>query len=344
MGSAGSGAEANTGEMKESLSPAKQGDTQIELNGRKSGDFLQHHLSIIKTEQGMKFSLLALAVATPVLLSACAGMAKHDELHEAHGPVADAVINAQNAMLAKNTDGKGFGPQSPRDIDSDAGSNQRVFAQAPAYSAMNLCNIHFHKNAEHKGGEFTKYAGNGDGKGDQTGYMYSGVLSAAESKPTHEKICPSEHGALAVGDTIEVHYVHSTAQVKPGPTLGACLNESIGNPQLRVETQVYVLVNDKGALNFGNLMQHGVKNNVHQALNIPSNTGDSVQYAGSTTGPSYNEKASPFQVTWSVRPKVAKVDAESVGTWCKGNAFNEDHAHGVRNLVTNPALLAKPVR
>lgn len=24
---------------------------------------------------------------------------------------------------------------------------------------MNLCNIHFHKNAEHKGGEFTVYAG-----------------------------------------------------------------------------------------------------------------------------------------------------------------------------------------
>jgi hypothetical protein len=30
---------------------------------------------------------------------------------------------------------------------------------------MNLCNIHFHKNAEHKGGEFTQYAGNGDGDG-----------------------------------------------------------------------------------------------------------------------------------------------------------------------------------
>ena len=147
-----------------------------------------------------------------------------------------------------------------------------------------------------------------------------------------------------MGDTIEVHYVHSTAQVKPGPTLGACLSESISNPQLRVETQVYVLVNDKNALDFSNLVQHAVKNNLYQALNIPSNTGAPVQYAGSTTGPSYNEKASPLQVTWNVRPKVSKVNAESVGAWCKGNVYNEDHAHGVRNLVINPDLLAKPSR
>jgi len=37
---------------------------------------------------------------------------------------------------------------------------------------------------------------------------------------------------------------------------------------------------------------------------------------------------------------VAKVNIESVGQWCKGNAFKEDHAHGVRNLVVNPRLLS----
>ena len=40
-----------------------------------------------------------------------------------------------------------------------------------------------------------------------------------------EDICPGEHGNLEPGDTIEVHYVHSTAQVEPGPTLGACLSD-----------------------------------------------------------------------------------------------------------------------
>jgi len=110
---------------------------------------------------------------------------------------------------------------------------------------------------------------------------------------------------------------------------------------LRVETQVYVLVNDKNALDFGSLTKHRKINGLHQAMNIPSNMGTPIQYAGSTTGPSYNEKGSPFQVTWSVRPNVAKVNIESVGKWCKGNIFNEDHAHGVRNLVTNPDLISK---
>lgn len=198
---------------------------------------------------------------------------------------------------------------------------------------MNLCNIHFHKNAEHKGGEFTLYAGNGDGKGKNTGYRYSGTL-------TKEELKPFKHSELSSGDTIELHYVHSSADVKPGPTLGACLSDSIGNPQLRVETQVYVLVNDSNALDFIELTDYGQVNGYYQALNIPSNTGKPIQYAGSTTGPSYNEKASPLQVTWSVRPKVAKVSIASVAEWLKGNDFNEDHGHGVRNLVVNPNLLS----
>lgn len=255
--------------------------------------------------------------------------------------VSDQVIKKQRMALAENTKGQGFGPQSPRDIDAITGNNRRSFGAAPEYSKMNLCNIHFHKNAEHQGGEFRRYAGNGDGKGFQTGYKYSGELSAAQLAPSSSKVCPSKHGALTSGDTIELHYVHSTAQVKPGPTLGACLSDSIKNPQLRVETQVYVLVNDKSAQDFGELTKHGVRGGVHQALNIPHNSGKPIQYAGSTTGPGYNKKGSPFQVSWSVRPNVVKVDIDSVGKWCKGNTFNEDHAHGVRNLVTNPDLLSK---
>jgi len=251
------------------------------------------------------------------------------------------IVIAQRKALANNTNGKGFGPQSPRDIDSKQGQNSRLFNTAPAYTEMNLCNIHFHKNAEHKGGEFTRYAGNGDGHGYQSGYQFSGTLTAQELTKTDKKACPSKHGALSVGDTIEVHYVHSSAQVKPGPTLGACLSESIMNPQLRVETQVYVLVNDNNGLNFGKLTKHGIKNGLHQAANIPNNTGVPIHYAGSTTGPGYNEKGSPLQVSWSVRPKVAKVNIDTVGDWCKGNVFEEDHAHGVRNLVVNPELLSE---
>ncbi len=255
--------------------------------------------------------------------------------------VSDEVIKAQNAALIRATEGKGFGPQSPRDIASRAGSNARQFSSAPAYQAMNLCNIHFHANAEHKGGEYTTYAGNGDGKGFHTGYVYSGTLSPAEAHHLDKDVCSSEHGGLNAGSTIEVHYVHSTAQVMAGPTLGACLSESISNPQLRVEAQVLVLVNDDKAADFGKLVEVGMRNGYQQALNIPGDTGRPVQYAGSTTGPAYNEKGSPLQVSWSVRPNIIKVNASSVGKWCQGNVFKEDHAHGVRNLVTDPSLLSE---
>jgi hypothetical protein len=254
--------------------------------------------------------------------------------------VSDKVIADQRSTLSKSSDNKGYGPQSPRDIDTIEGTNTLDFNEAPAYGEMNLCNIHFHENAEHKGGEFTKYAGNGDGKGYNSGYEYTGVLSESELVPVEEQICKNDHGDLQSGDTIEVHYVHSTAKVNPGPTLASCLSESVKNPQFRVETQVYVLTNDKDALDFKTLTAHGVKNGFNQALNIPNNTGTPIRYDGSTTGPSYNEIASPFQVSWSVRPKIAKVNIYSVGEWCKGNVFKEDHAHGVRNLVTNPALLS----
>lgn len=273
------------------------------------------------------------------ILSAGVSAKEHGE--KADHEVANSVIEMQRTKLEENTNGKGFGPQSPRDIDLIVGDNQRFFAAAPPSQSMNLCNIHFHKNAEHKGGEFTTYAGNGDGKGYQSGFKYSGKLRADELKPTNSAICPSKHGGLTSGDTIEVHYVHSTANISPGPTLGACLSDSIKNPQLRVETQVYVLVNDTNALDFNTLTKFDNNTGFYQPNNIPSNTGDAVQYSGSTTGPSYNEKGSPLQVSWSVRPKVAKVNIKTVGQWCEGNAFKEDHAHGVRNLVINPKLLSK---
>jgi len=278
--------------------------------------------------------ILATAIVVPFNVNAAGS---HSDSHEA---VTDEVIAQQRANLEKNTAGKGFGPQSPRDIDSAAGSNAISFGSAPAHTEMNLCNIHFHKNAEHKGGEFTQYAGNGDGLGYQSGFKYSGDLSKAELTPLDQEVCPSKHGGLQSGDTIEVHYVHSSAQIKPGPTLGACLSEAIKNPQLRVEAQVYVLVNDSSALDFAKLTTHGKKNGFQQVMGIPTDTGKPVQYSGSTTGPSYNEQGSPLQVSWSVRPNVAKVNITSVGNWCKGNVFKEDHAHGVRNLVVNSKLIS----
>jgi len=292
---------------------------------------------------------IAIAMAAGALFAAPAFASDHGSSHHGaaaehgHGAaVSDKVVKDQRKALARNTKGKGFGPQAPRDIDSKAGSNDLVFSEAPDYTQMNLCNIHFHKNAEHKGGQFTEYAGNGNGEGYQSGYKAVIELSAKETKATHGKICDSSHSTLRPGDTIEVHYVHSTADIKPGATLGSCLAADVdNNPQLRVEAQVYVVVNDKHALDFGKLTKVGKKHGKYQAVNMPTDLGAPVNYIGSTTGPGYNEKGSPFQVSWAVFPNVAKVDINSVGKWCKHNEFKEDHGHGVRNLVMNKKLLSE---
>ncbi len=254
--------------------------------------------------------------------------------------VGDDVIAAQRAALAESTAGAGFGPQSPRDLETLEGNNDLFFNDAPAYQQMNLCNIHFHENAEHRGGQFTTYAGNGNGKGADTGFVYDGDLTEAELAPYGNVVGAGDYGDLAPGDTIELHYVHTTAKITPGPTLGACLSDNIMNPQLRVETQVYVLVNDDSAPDFVELTKVEEVNGFHQAVNIPSDTGTPIFYDGSTTGPSFNEKASPLQVSWSVRPEVMKVSISSVEAWLGDNIFDEKYAHGVRNLVTNPNLIS----
>lgn len=277
---------------------------------------------------GLKKSYIGLvAVLGLACGSAFAGEHGHDEHGAAHSEICT-----------------GFGPQTPRDIDSVEGENARAFSLAPDYKQMNLCNIHFHENAEHKAKDFSIFAGEGH-EGYGSGYKanISNNLSKAELAPLDKPACKSEHGDLQPGDTIEVHWVHSSADVKPGKTLAACLSEKISNPDLRVEAQVFVLVNDKNALNFNDMGYDGnMMNGFHQAKSIPDNTGKPVLFAGSTTGPKYSDSTcSPLQVTWSVRPKVAKLDINSVAKWCESNEFGEDHAHGVRKLVTSPKLLAE---
>lgn len=233
----------------------------------------------------------------------------------------------------------GYAGQTPRDIDSKTGLNPVKFQLAPPASEMNLCNIHFHKGAEHKAKAFSIYSGNGKngyGSGYQCGISKS--LSSAELRVPEREIC----NGLKSGDTIEVHWVHTSCDVAPGPGLGSCLSDTCANPDLRVETQVFTLVNDSSALDFNELGYVGTKvNGVQQAKSIPNDTGTPVEFMGSTTGPSYSQKScSPLQVSWSVRPQCAKLDINTIGKWCEANIFEETKAHGVRKLVTDQRLLA----
>lgn len=57
-------------------------------------------------------------------------------------------------------------------------------------------------------------------------------------------------------------------------------------------------------------------------------------------GPADNEKGSPYQVSWGVRPQVVTVNIATVEPCRNGDDFNEAHAHGARYLIKNTKLLS----
>jgi len=247
----------------------------------------------------------------------------------------DATSKAENTELCTS-----FGPQTPRDISSKAGLNVTEFPMAPASTDLNLCNIHTHTNAEHKGPGFSVFVNDTENGGyacnDAKNLTSQELLDPYQGKGAYKGVKP--------GDTIEVHWVHSSCDVSPGEGLGSCLTDTCTDPLLRVEAQVFLVVNDPdNALDFTKMTYDGnLAGGKHQAKMIPADTGTPVVFRGSTTGPSYTQsKCSPLNVTWSVRPNCARVDISSLHRWAEsGNVFNETKSHGVRQLVTAPELLA----
>jgi hypothetical protein len=216
------------------------------------------------------------------------------------------------------------GPQSPRDITKLGGTNPVTFAKAPPAALMRLCDIHFHKFAEHKAAGYSEQWGEGDHKG----YVCNGKMPPKE--PSHGS-APGGCTGIAIGDTIEVHWVYTTCNVEPAPTLASCFSSNCTNPELRVEARVFYLTNDGAAGDFADL--------VYKVGKIGA-----VEYLGSTTGEKYNNgTCSPYAVTWSVSPACSPLRITSINDWCgkDKNVFSEDHAHGVRLLVTDPELLSR---
>jgi hypothetical protein len=220
----------------------------------------------------------------------------------------------------------GAGPQSPRDIDNGAGSNSVIFEGAPSIKSMNLCNIHFHRNAEHKSAAYSTFVEDGSNSGWACQEPAPGRLS---KKHVEYNGCEG----IAEGDTIEIHWVHTTCDintqgVKPlGGGLNACLTTMCPNPQLKVAAQVFVLQKN-GELKF--------------AESPISHNDPTVVYSGSTTGTSWNNNhCSPLQVTWDVKKTCDTLDIDDFSKWCSNNKYKDNHAHGVRKLVTSEALLGK---
>ena len=280
----------------------------------------------------MRNFFLVMSAATLALAACSSGTT---EAPDAVKEVVKETVEASKANLCTD-----MGPQTPRDISNVSGKNLLEFAMAPESTQMNLCNIHTHTNAEHKGPGFSVFVNNSD----HGGYACNDAkdLTAAELKD------PSggngAFGYVKPGDTIEVHWVHTSCDITPGEGLGSCLSDTCTDPLLRVEAQVFLVVNDPAnALDFTTMDYKGkAPNGMHQPGFIPSDTGTPVVFRGSTTGPSYTQsKCSPLNVTWSVRPNCARVDISSLHRWAEqGNVFKEKKSHGVRQLVTAPELLS----
>lgn len=274
----------------------------------------------------MKSSCSSLCVALALLIGVSGAM-------EALASGSSADAGGQSAGVELCVD---MGPQTPRDIASGVGLNTEAFPLAPAASELNLCNIHTHTNAEHKGPGFSMFVSSAD----DGGYACNGTPDLSDAE---RAAAPGAYLGVEPGDTIEVHWVHTSCDTTPGEGLGACVPEGCGDPLLRVEAQVFLVVNDPDALDF-TVMTYGgnIVDGLHQAKAIPSTTGKPVLFRGSTTGPSYDQrKCSAARVTWNVRPQCAKLDINSLHRWAEqGNVFNETGSHGVRQLVTAPELLA----
>jgi hypothetical protein len=154
---------------------------------------------------------------------------------------------------------------------------------------MNLCNIHFYRNAEHKSAAYSTYVEDGSNSGWACQKPAAGSLV---QKHVEYNGCEG----IIPGDTIGVHWGYTTCDIVSegvtpmGGGLNACLTTVCSKPQLRVVAQVLLLQ----------------KNGEQKFADSPISHDDpTVVYTGSTTGTRYsNDHCSPFQVTWDMKKPV----------------------------------------
>ena len=218
------------------------------------------------------------------------------------------------------------GPQAPRDILKTAGENPIRFNKAAPVTRLRLCDIHFHRFAEHK------IPGTLPAKPPGEGFVCQ--LPAAgkqvEEESGDRKVCES----VELFDTVEVHWVYTTCNVEPAPKLDSCFSKACVNPELRAVGQVFYLTPD-GYPNTVDWKRAGYD---HYP---PPPTGN-VEFLGSTTGDKYNgaDTCSPYQVTWSVARGCKPMTLSSLGRWCDDNVYDETKPQGVRKLVTDLKFLS----
>ena len=122
------------------------------------------------------FVKLSLTLGVSAIILAACSQAEAPKTDSKADPVKVVEAAAADAELCVT-----MGPQTPRDIASKAGLNTTTFGMAPASTEMNLCNIHTHTNAEHKGPGFSVFVNDSD----YGGYACNGTgdLTDAELAP-----------------------------------------------------------------------------------------------------------------------------------------------------------------
>lgn len=201
------------------------------------------------------------------------------------------------------------GPQSPRDL-AVAGGTNRLPVPGDGTRPPRLCNVHFHRPAEHTG---------------------IGACPAVEEAAAIG-VCAGG-GAVPVrpGEEIEFHWVYTSCPPPPErqPGLANCVCDE---PVLMVIGQKYVVSGQAGE-------------GVATALDEPE--ADLAHYGGSTTGPDFSsgapgdpKKCSPARVQWRVARQCRALALSALGAWCGSNEWGEDHAEGARPVITREDWLS----
>ena len=126
---------------------------------------------------------------------------------------------------------------------------------------------------------------------------------------------PGAYQGVEPGDTIETHWVHTSCEATPGEGLGACVPEACSNPLLRVEAQVFLVVNDPDALDFATMTYGGnIVDGRHQAKDdsVDDRRAGVVSRLNDRAVIRSNANVRKARVTWNVRPRCAKLDINSL--------------------------------
>jgi len=225
-------------------------------------------------------------------------------------------------------------PQAPRDVSAGATGtrNSRVkVVPFATYQSMTHVNTHFHLGAEHKSTGEYDIPGTASSVSSATpGYRCDTTTLESNQMAAYDfQYCKE----VEVGETYELHWVHSNNGIGLGGGLGGAFARG-QNPTVSVAAQVFVVVNDPSKA-ISNLVDK-IQQNGQSGFYVRS-------YMGSTTGGSYdNEVCSPYTVSWHVDPTCRLVDAASFDQMCKTlkefDAEADIHPHSSR-VIVDPAFV-----